>query len=311
MNAAIFCARGSSPLARGLLVGEVLTIKDIRIIPARAGFTIIASTVDLELPDHPRSRGVYVLSTALLRQLGGSSPLARGLHKNRLRKISLMRIIPARAGFTPGTASGSGTWRDHPRSRGVYDNNHTITLAENGSSPLARGLPNLLMLARIVLRIIPARAGFTRQEKRGEEYPGDHPRSRGVYPRMLNSSRRRNGSSPLARGLQIVANLPQKISRIIPARAGFTASPSPVSLLPPDHPRSRGVYNMLLKVLYSLLGSSPLARGLPDDERADGWRCRIIPARAGFTVVQLRARSWAEDHPRSRGVYDTSVAAVA
>ena len=52
-------SRGSSPLARGLLVGGVGAVQDAGIIPARAGFTCIAGR---ELPphgDHPRSRGVY------------------------------------------------------------------------------------------------------------------------------------------------------------------------------------------------------------------------------------------------------------
>ena len=50
-------------------------------------------------------------------------------------------------------------------------------------------------------------------------------------------------------------------------------------------------------------GSSPLARGLPEDEAAAGPRERIIPARAGFTGRGLGVRCGGEDHPRSRGVY--------
>ena len=36
----------------------------VRIIPARAGFTLGAHLHDLLLRDHPRSRGVYAPSTA-------------------------------------------------------------------------------------------------------------------------------------------------------------------------------------------------------------------------------------------------------
>ena len=50
--------------------------------------------------------------------------------------------------------------------------------------------------------------------------------------------------------------------RIIPARAGFTTVSASLMRTRADHPRSRGVYYMLANVLYSLLGSSPLARGL-------------------------------------------------
>ena len=56
-----------------------------------------------------------------------------------------------------------------------------------------------------------------------------------------------------------------------------------------------------------VLGSSPLARGLP---RRCGRRLahrRIIPARAGFTPCPSPAASPHQDHPRSRGVYDDGV----
>ena len=50
---------GSSPLARGLPRSAPESLKAIRIIPARAGFTT-ARPASYRLPsDHPRSRGVY------------------------------------------------------------------------------------------------------------------------------------------------------------------------------------------------------------------------------------------------------------
>ena len=50
-------------------------------------------------------------------------------------------------------------------------------------------------------------------------------------------------------------------------------------------------------------GSSPLARGLRQQNEANIRGSRIIPARAGFTsaLSALTAIIW--DHPRSRGVY--------
>ena len=50
-----------------------------------------------------------------------------------------------------------------------------------GSSPLARGLPDVEALLSEDLRIIPARAGFTRYIYGGDTWRKDHPRSRGVY----------------------------------------------------------------------------------------------------------------------------------
>ena len=73
--------------------------------------------------------------------------------------------------------------------------------------------------------------------------------------------------------------------RIIPARAGFTAGRAPVVGRPPDHPRSRGVYFCAPRLFSMIAGSSPLARGLLNIDRAKIPTRRIIPARAGFTFT--------------------------
>jgi len=111
---------GSSPLARGLLGAAVPPLPGVRIIPARAGFTLASSGRYLSDPDHPRSRGVYQYGTVATRTGWGSSPLARGLRGPWGRSGGLLGIIPARAGFT--TSTGGPAWGapDHPRSRGVY-----------------------------------------------------------------------------------------------------------------------------------------------------------------------------------------------
>ena len=51
------------------------------------------------------------------------------------------------------------------------------------------------------------------------------------------------------------------------------------------------------------MGSSPLARGLPEPLMTTGIGLRIIPARAGFTHRPLLWLWGCRDHPRSRGVY--------
>ena len=50
---------GSSPLARGLPARRPPRVLAVRIIPARAGFTLCSSMYYVAVPDHPRSRGVY------------------------------------------------------------------------------------------------------------------------------------------------------------------------------------------------------------------------------------------------------------
>ena len=152
----------------------------------------------------------------------GSSPLARGLLLPVWIAWDVDRIIPARAGFTSAAPSPGSIRRDHPRSRGVYDNETISSCHELGSSPLARGLPDAAV----------ARAGWAE----------DHPRSRGVYiPPGVDCS---------------------GLVWIIPARAGFTRAGSRRVVGAWDHPRSRGVYDHGDGRVIAAGGSSPLARGL-------------------------------------------------
>ena len=77
--------------------------------------------------------------------------------------------------------------------------------------------------------------------------------------------------------------------RIIPARAGFTNPARRAAFKTSDHPRSRGVYAVMI-----FKGAVPSG---------------IIPARAGFTRRIRGPPGSGRDHPRSRGVYTrTSVA---
>ena len=152
---------GSSPLARGLQNKGPLEVANVRIIPARAGFTARAVTSNVTSMDHPRSRGVYREDFCVILGRGGSSPLARGLRPLYNEFCDALRIIPARAGFTNRTGFGAIKSQDHPRSRGVYGEGGHIECDVDGSSPLARGLPSACPGRIRGRRIIPARAGFT------------------------------------------------------------------------------------------------------------------------------------------------------
>ena len=112
--------RGSSPLARGLLIRRELAVMPLRIIPARAGFTGEEKHVRVDIEDHPRSRGVYTCAIPDLAASEGSSPLARGLLTFLIDRLAERRIIPARAEFTNHAAGIDTCSSDHPRSRGVY-----------------------------------------------------------------------------------------------------------------------------------------------------------------------------------------------
>ena len=217
---------------------------------------------------------------------GGSSPLARGLlHHGILRDI-IERIIPARAGFTATFTSIAATRSDHPRSRGVYEADQDAREHQSGSSPLARGLHSCPGWMTCWMRIIPARAGFTRSRTCRTPWSADHPRSRGVYYMCTYRTKYGSGSSPLARGLRGDLLLDHDGRGIIPARAGFTIWQT--------------------ERQYNRTGSSPLARGLRVLRvKSTKWP-RIIPARAGFTGRRAVPALAVPDHPRSRGVYASS-----
>ena len=316
--------RGSSPLARGLRRDRHERGGQCGIIPARAGFTRHHRRRLGRRPDHPRSRGVYVVPVGRSHYWRGSSPLARGLPHGEDEYGREARIIPARAGFTGRAGPGRRRRRDHPRSRGVY-------------APHCLGRMHLL-------GIIPARAGFTSSTGAPSRRAADHPRSRGVYRQGRHRARDGGGSSPLARGLpqpvgERVGSLldhprsrgvyePESApssppcgssplarglhhyriiyrpeTRIIPARAGFTRRSRPTGCTTRDHPRSRGVYMGSRSAGTGIAGSSPLARGLLGLGVRRGPGRGIIPARAGFTGRAEGRGLHHPDHPRSRGVY--------
>ena len=243
------------------------------------------------------------MATCVFSAASGSSPLARGLRHSCGTHSPCFRIIPARAGFTEHFDVMTGFAKDHPRSRGVYSLGATKADGETGSSPLARGLLDDSFSATVRARIIPARAGFTREVREMLEKLGDHPRSRGVYAVVEVRDEIAQGSSPLARGLRLRA-IPRSLGfRIIPARAGFTPARETGASRLGDHPRSRGVYSRRLLDNHALAGSSPLARGLHECGAPHKRYRGIIPARAGFTYYRNPGMFAPQDHPRSRGVY--------
>ena len=294
---------GSSPLARGLLHGGPVAIGQVRIIPARAGFTHPPRAPPHPHSDHPRSRGVYSSQLSGSTIMRGSSPLARGLRRTGRGRRRLHGIIPARAGFTEEVEAILVEQADHPRSRGVYLWDRRARDHDPGSSPLARGLRPVGARHGREAGIIPARAGFTLRATSQASTCPDHPRSRGVYPADETLGGPVLGSSPLARGLLAVIGRHSVRVGIIPARAGFTWRCSCSVPGTWDHPRSRGVYPAAGAPRSAGWGSSPLARGL----LAAGVLCEhtagIIPARAGFTAGHTCRVIPSGDHPRSRGVY--------
>ena len=213
---------GSSPLSRGIRY-ECVTEPLIRgIIPALAGNTRSADPCLSVHRDHPRSRGEYALRNPRFVRNRGSSPLSRGILIQGQVPVFLRRIIPALAGNTLPPWNETIERSDHPRSRGEYRMIVTLFDYVSGSSPLSRGILLRARSSAMVMGIIPALAGNTPVSSTPAGSGPDHPRSRGEYERCVLDPHAVAGSSPLSRGILVVAVPREPDGGIIPALAGNT-----------------------------------------------------------------------------------------
>ena len=115
-----FSSTGSSPLTRGIRNHRCCYRSESRFIPAHAGNTPCYPNNARHYKVHPRSRGEYLLNTAVTAIAQGSSPLTRGIRVSLSLPHARHRFIPAHAGNTPLSFNVSNTSKVHPRSRGEY-----------------------------------------------------------------------------------------------------------------------------------------------------------------------------------------------
>ena len=292
---------GSSPLARGTPEGVPHLVDCLRFIPARAGNTPPPLRPSPHRPVHPRSRGEHVAPHLFLAEPIGSSPLARGTRNAEGAGGPGTRFIPARAGNTRKRKRLPKVTAVHPRSRGEHTASTLASGPSSGSSPLARGTRLREAKHYASIRFIPARAGNTRRARSCTPSATVHPRSRGEHLSEFEGCERLRGSSPLARGTLADLERAGQALRFIPARAGNTAGSHSRCARSSVHPRSRGEHRPRGCIRIPIFGSSPLARGTPDDGVLHGAALRFIPARAGNTQAPRASRSPRPVHPRSRG----------
>ena len=133
-------------------------------------------------------------------RLAGSPPLTRGpLSMLRLCEFAL-RITPAHAGTTLCVQDERHLAEDHPRSRGDHSTMRASIGSMPGSPPLTRGprVASLHQLGRV--RITPAHAGTTLDNRVYQMGYQDHPRSRGDHLGYIAYRAGGHGSPPLTRG---------------------------------------------------------------------------------------------------------------
>ena len=251
------------------------------LIPAHAGKTHPMSWRQISSGAHPRSRGENRSPSGVRVGFGGSSPLTRGKLLHQSPPGRDRGLIPAHAGKTSSSPTGSVRCGAHPRSRG--ENPDRILRAGHGagSSPLTRGKPWSTVPWRARGGLIPAHAGKTSWKLKGKAIV--------------------SGSSPLTRGKPCVVITEASPLRLIPAHAGKTRPFTSRRLRCRAHPRSRGENYRSRSTSTTSAGSSPLTRGKPAQPCARRRAGGLIPAHAGKTVMPRTSARRSTAHPRSRG----------
>ena len=133
--------------------------------------------------------------------------------------MTVLRIIPARAGQTSNRVLIHCRETDHPRACGANRKSCTPMSAPSGSSPRVRGKQIWDNNEFAQTRIIPARAGQTSSFNPITYDQSDHPRACGANLLTLSEEQRQYGSSPRVRGKQ--SDFMRKLLSAGPSIIGF------------------------------------------------------------------------------------------
>ena len=254
-------ANGSSPHARGTRILRGAVDQHHRFIPACAGNACHPRCSWTMMAVHPRMRGERASQSPFHRLRTGSSPHARGTHTAGLHTLFQTRFIPACAGNAWWKLARGLPVAVHPRMRGERTFEFEPLITPAGSSPHARGTRGVGRLGVDHVRFIPACAGNAPLPECSLWRWPVHPRMRGERDRRSIASSTTLGSSPHARGTRPTVEHDTTRNRFIPACAGNAASRSPGSGQETVHPRMRGERFSRSRVMASMDGSSPHARG--------------------------------------------------
>ena len=231
----------------------------------------------------------------------GSSPRVRGEVFASGASVDNEGIIPACAGRRRLFPLTRFVKPDHPRVCGEKTSTTKPPSAPMGSSPRVRGEASLPSFPFNALRIIPACAGRSSEEKSVMFEEKDHPRVCGEKTRAMGVLERMKGSSPRVRGEAASISLGDGPDRIIPACAGRNPHGIPHFLLDGDHPRVCGEKPTKTTWRLPWPGSSPRVRGEAGYEEAVFAFRGIIPACAGRRSSTNARRPSTKDHPRVCG----------
>ncbi len=252
---------GSSPRARGAEENGSRDAALLRFIPACAGSRECRTGTGRRCSVHPRVRGEQVWPAYRPQLPVGSSLRARGAGNQISRQVRKLTV--------------------HPRVRGEQRLMVPSSKPICGSSPRARGAGHTKQVGLVLERFIPACAGSRITGWADLGGVTVHPRVRGEQTWTFAAASISRGSSPRARGADVVGDPDALPDRFIPACAGSSAVRSNSSRVAAVHPRVRGEQIIIAAKVAQYSGSSPRARGA-------GVGCEVPTTRQSV-------------HPRVRG----------
>ena len=212
-------------------------------------------------------------------------------------KACFFQLGEVPAGITPAYAGKSVKLhelffcrRDHPRLCGEKPFPHFSTLFRWGSPPPMRGKGIHIIWSKNHFRITPAYAGKSNLNFPLKFIIWDHPRLCGEKPPTYCVKICRTGSPPPMRGKVFDHRKNQFDVGITPAYAGKSSGEKLVLLSYEDHPRLCGEKSATTSGGISGSGSPPPMRGKVFTGFFQCYSCRITPAYAGKSRVEILTR---------------------
>ena len=230
-----------------------------------------------------------------------TSPHTRGELILRRDQHPLFGNIPAYAGRTGTREERLCAIGKHPRIRGENEALEHVLAMRQETSPHTRGEPFATTSSTSYDGNIPAYAGRTEPQARGNVGPEKHPRIRGenlyygspIFYCRETSPHTRGEPHPKKKGLPFPGN--------IPAYAGRTLTLITCRGRHRKHPRIRGENVVEAKSHKNNMETSPHTRGEPSRETILRELHRNIPAYAGRTSGDVSFYRQVGKHPRIRG----------
>ena len=176
--------------------------------------------------------------------------------------------------------------RAHPRAGGENVEKLLSGVGDFGSSPRGRGKPARRRRRHRRGRLIPARAGKTKDGAGDTSDQRAHPRAGGENEVDSLLGVQPYGSSPRGRGKLNRRRHGPRRHGLIPARAGKTAIGVASRYVRSAHPRAGGENVSVASGVAETVGSSPRGRGKLGMKVSLSAAVRLIPARAGKTIMR-------------------------